>query len=334
MIRVLAVTSEWPSPDNPAAVPFLTRQIDGVRQHGVEVDVEHFRGATNPRNYARARRRVRRRLQQAEYDIVHAHFGQAGLTVVPASKPLVVTFYGSDLEGVIGSHGKYSLRGRSLTALSRIVARLADEVIVVSESLSRRLPRRVQYTVIPTAVDLNVFKPGSKSDARKVLGLPGDRRLVLFAGRPDVAVKRYPLARAAVDLLSMDAPVDLLTISGLSPTEVAAHMQSCDALLLTSIHEGSPTVVKEAIACALPVVSVDVGDVRETLGNTPGCVVIDDDTPLALSRALTQAFEARPGVGTSPSANLLDQAVQSARVVEVYEAVLRRKAARERSART
>ena len=325
MIRVLAVTSEWPTPENPAAVPFLTRQIDGIRRAGVDVDVEHFRGATNPRNYARARRRIRRRLRQHQYDIVHAHFGQAGLAVVPVSMPLVVTFYGSDLEGIIGSRGKYSLRGRVLAPLSRVIARLADEVIVVSESLARRLPRRVRYTVIPTAVDLDVFKPGSKAEARRLLELPADHKLVLFAGRPEVAVKRYPLARAAVDTLTSSVYVDLLTISGLPLSEVATYMRACDALLLTSRHEGSPTVVKEALACNLPVVSVDVGDVKETLGTAPGCIVVDDDLPGTLSEALGRVLDDPPEAGTFPSVDQLDQSVQSARVVEVYEALLRRK---------
>jgi glycosyltransferase involved in cell wall biosynthesis len=66
-------------------------------------------------------------------------------------------------------------------------------------------------------------------------------------------------------------------------------MQACDALILTSTHEGSPMVVKEAMACNLPVVSVDVGDVAEVIGNTAGCVITAAAAD-ALAAGLQQAL--------------------------------------------
>ena len=50
-------------------------------------------------------------------------------------------------------------------------------------------------------------------------------------------------------------------------------MNACDALLLTSSHEGSPTVIKEALACQVPIVSTDVGDVSERLLGVDNCYV-------------------------------------------------------------
>lgn len=322
-MHVLAVTSEWPTPDHPGSGTFVARQVEAIRAIGVDVDVEHFRGASNPLNYVTARRRVAHRLLSESFDILHAHFGQAGIAAGGSPVPLVVTFYGSDLEGIVGPRGTYTARGRLLIRLSRRVARRADHVILVSPSLVRRLPARTDYSVVPTAVDLGVFRPAPKDEARRTLSLPLDRKLVLFAGRPEVPVKRYELARRAVEVVAIDEPVELLTITGLEPKTVATYMQACDALLLTSRHEGAPTIVKESLACLLPVVSVDVGDVRQTIGSIPGCVVTGDDRAESLGHALAHILQG-PRVLDAKSVPVdLDQATQAARVVEIYERVLR-----------
>ncbi|MGH2760300.1 MAG: glycosyltransferase [Actinomycetota bacterium] len=320
-MRVLAVTSEWATPEHPEGGVFIARQIEWIRRSGVEVDVEAFRSARNPFNYRRVRARVRERMRDGGYDIMHAHFGQAGFAVLGLTRPLIVTFHGSDVEGIIGSGGRYTARGWALRRMSRLVARRADEVIVVSSSLARRLPKRTPYTVIPMTADLEVFRPGPREDARRALGLPLDRTLVLFAGRPEVRRKRYELARLAVDRLTPELDVELLTISGLLPSGVASYMQACDALLLTSRHEGAPTVVKEALACRLPVVSVDVGDVRETIGDLAGCAIVEP-IPEAISRALGHVLEHPCRLDGSERADILDQAKQSARVVSIYERLL------------
>lgn len=316
-MRVLAVTSEWPSAGSPHHGRFVQRQIEAVRALGVRVDVEAFRSGKDPRAYAAIRRRVKTRLGDGAYDLVHAHFGQAALAVAGARLPTVITFYGSDLEGIVGASGRYTLRGRVLSRAGRLLARRAAEVVVVSASLGRRLPRGVAFTVIPTGVDAAVFRPGPRDEARRELGLPADASLVLFAGRPEMPVKRHPLAERVAAL----AGGTLLAVTGLAPEEVAAHMRACDALLVTSRHEGSPTMVREALACGLPVVSVDVGDVRETVRHFPGSVVVEDDDPDTIARALAGVLRAgRPEPEPLPPA--LDQAHQARRIVEVYRRAL------------
>src|SRR5262249_28382427 len=63
-------------------------------------------------------------------------------------------------------------------------------------------------------------------------------------------------------------------------------MQACDCLLFTSDYEGSPTMVQEAMACNLPVVSVPVGDVPERLRDVePSCVTSGDPRELAAALA-------------------------------------------------
>ena len=62
---------------------------------------------------------------------------------------------------------------------------------------------------------------------------------------------------------------------------------NCDVMLLTSLSEGSPTVIKEAIAAKLPFVSVDVGDVKEWAALVEFGVVVPDRDPKTIADAVT-----------------------------------------------
>ena len=67
-------------------------------------------------------------------------------------------------------------------------------------------------------------------------------------------------------------------------------MYACDVLVVTSRTEGSPTIVKEALACELPVVSVIVGDVVERLSGIEGCEIVPDDRPESIAAALERTL--------------------------------------------
>jgi glycosyltransferase involved in cell wall biosynthesis len=95
---------------------------------------------------------------------------------------------------------------------------------------------------------------------------------VLFASSNGDPVKRPWLAKAAVAQMSnADRPAELHYMTGIPNADMPVWLNAGDVLLLTSIHEGSPTVVKEALACSLPVVSTDVGDVAERIEGIEGC---------------------------------------------------------------
>jgi glycosyltransferase involved in cell wall biosynthesis len=322
-LRVLMVTSEWPTPEHPEWAPFVVQQVKFLRLAGMEVDVFPFHGARNPFNYIRAWVQVQRRLRRKRYDLAHAQFGQSGSLVIPKRVPVVVTFHGSDLEGIVGPKGRYTFQGYVLNLLSRMVASLADEIIVVSASLARRLPRRIRrhkrYHIIPGGVDLELFKPSPKQEARDALKLPHDCLLILFGGTPHVARKRYELARQAVHHLSGGCGVELIVPRNVPHHIMPLYMNACDVLLLTSIHEGSPTVVKEALACNLPVVSVAVGDVPELIGGVPGCVICQDVRAKTIAAALADVLGRCESFSSRDLAEKqLDERLQVEKVINIY----------------
>jgi glycosyltransferase involved in cell wall biosynthesis len=320
-ISVLMITSEWPTPQSPYSVPFIVRQVNFLRRANVVVDVFHFRGKRNPFNYMRAWIAVRRKLKENDYDLVHAQFGQSGALAIPKRLPLVVTFRGDDLEGIVGKRGRYTFAGYILRAVSFWVAKHADAVILVSESLKRRLPSR-DFKVIPSGVDFEFFSVLPKKECRMRLGLSLTKRLVLFVGNPAEKIKRYELAAKAVELLDPSVDAELVVAWRVPHSDIPLYMNACDALVFTSIHEGSPNAIKEALACNLPVVSVNVGDVAQRVAGLEGCAVCADDLPETLAAELTRVLSRKAPINARTALLDLDEAALTPKVVGVYESLL------------
>lgn len=315
--RILMITSEWPEPGHPYRAPYVVRQVDFLRRAGFEIDVFSFRGAKNPINYLRAWFNVQRRIRRGEYDVIHAQWGQSAPPALPTRVPLVVTFRGGEGEGIVSGNGRYTFSGWILRMVSAFVARRADELIVVSARMRRYLPARRTH-VIPSGLDFSRLPLMPRDEARRQLGLPAAKRLVLFVGSPDDGVKRYPLAQEVVARLGADLDAEMVVAWGQPHDKIPVYMNACDALLLVSMYEGSPNVVKEALACNLPVVSVDVGDVRERLADVAGCTVCDDDSPDRLAAALAAVLRAGTRVDGRTAVRELDEQILTQRLIDVY----------------
>lgn len=309
-IRVLAVTNHYPSEASPGDVPCIRDQVHALRRLGLEVDVLRIDRTRRRRSYAEvACRLLLTTFRRGRHDLVHAYYGYAGLLArLQVGRPVVVTFRGSDL---------MSARNRRI---GPVLASLADGVVVMSEEM-RRASRRDDARVIPFGVNLELFSPSSRERARADLGLPCDEKLVLFPWDPARPEKRFDVARAAIEKLGQErGDVRLVTLRNEPPETVSRYMNACDALVLVSDREGAPMAVREALACRLPIVSVDVGDVRDVIGGVPGCFLCrreaaDVADKLRDALSLPRRVDGPPTTISSVS----DAAEQ---VVDVYEAVL------------
>ena len=322
-LRVLMITSEWAS-DPAHTAHFIARQVRFLQAAGVDVDVFSFRGGGRPLRYLAAWARLQLRLVRQRYDIIHAQFGQSGLLALPKRLPLVVTFRGDDLFGILGKGGRPTPAGRLLQWLSRRVARRADAAILVSEHLKEYLSQSAPVHIVPSGLDLDVFRCIPQEEACRHLGLSPDRRRVLFVGDPGDPRKRYDLARQSVDLVNRTMPAELVIGWRVPHAEMPFYMSACDALVFTSRAEGSPNAVKEALACDLPVVSVAVADVPLRLQGIPGCEVCADDSPETIAAALDRTLrrDERSGGRGRDAARQLDERLLTARVIDIYRSVL------------
>jgi glycosyltransferase involved in cell wall biosynthesis len=213
--------------------------------------------------------------------IVHASYGTmiaAIARVISGSLPLIVTFCGDDLLGTPNAGLKWRIREKLGRMLSLWAASGAEAITVMSENLLDVLPPSIQVKVliIPWGVDLRKFFPMPKEDCRRTLAWGDNQYYVGINGsiNDNQAVKNIQLAQQVIKTVSNSwKPVNLKIISTANLEEVRLFLNAVDCLLVTSLHEGSPNIIKEAMACNLPVVSVPCGDVRQRLdGVTPSCV--------------------------------------------------------------
>jgi len=325
-LRVLMITGEWPTPGSrPRTTHFIRRQAEFLQAAGVEVDVLHYQAAKNPWNYLRGWVRARRRLRRNAYDLVHAQWGQSGLLAFPRRVPLVVTLRGDDIGGIVGQDLRVTPMGHVLRLASRAVARAADAVIVVSDHMRASLHPATRTWVIPSGLDLDLFRPMPQDDARRRLGWPADRRVVLFVGKPATPRKRYALAQQAVALLNQSLPAELIVAWGVQHADIPLYLNAADVLLFTSMQEGSPNAVKEALACNLPVVSVPVGDVAQRLRGVDGCELCEDERPEALAAALKRTLRRGGRSNGRDAVRDLAEERTTRRVIGVYRSVLARR---------
>lgn len=322
-ISVLMITSEYPTSDHPDAVPFIAREVELLRLKGVSVNVYAFRGRRKLFNYLSGWRDVQQIIKSSNYDLVHAQFGQSALLpLFPKRKPLIITFRGSDVEGIVDSNYRYTIQGKILQWISWYVAKRADACILVSNTLRKKLPEK-EYFVIPSGINLDRFKPEDKSKARIKLGLSLTSKYILFAGNPEQPVKRYPLAQKVIQIVQEKIPdVILITPRGLPHRDMPDYLNASDALLMTSIHEGSPNMVKEALACNLPVVSTNVGDVKERLDGIEGCFVCNSDKAEILAASLLEILNKNERINSRKFVQNLNEDVEIDKLISVYKQTL------------
>ncbi|MBN1217149.1 MAG: glycosyltransferase, partial [Candidatus Lokiarchaeota archaeon] len=237
--------------------PFIYSQGESLKKIGLEVDYFLLRGRGFLK-YVFGIGQLKKYLKNKDYDILHAHYSYAGLSATFASKkPLIVSLMGSDI---------YSRENIIKRIINKIVLRRvlykSDIIICKSEKMKDSINREKDIYVIPNGVDFNVFYPIDKKKSRSVLGLSLEKKYILIVGNTKRKEKNFKLAKKVYDELDK-IEVELLVINNKSQEELNLYYNSADVLLMTSLYEGSPNVIKESMACNLPIVSTDVGDVKE-----------------------------------------------------------------------
>jgi len=330
--RVLAVTNMYPTPATPAYGAFVASQMASIAETGAGVEIDFIDGRRGMWQYALAVPRIRRLVRSGRFDLVHAHYGLAGWAAGAQPLPLVVSFCGDDLLGTPGRDDHLTWKSRIGVRLSQAAAHRADAIICKSESLRARLGAaadRERAHVIPNGVDTRVFTPGSRAAARERLGLEQAERLILFPSSPEIRRKRHDLAEAAVRVFQEEgATARLWVLHGVVPEQMPDVYRAADCLIVTSDWEGSPNVVKEALCCDIPVVSVDVGDTRLWLERAQGSALVARD-PAAIAAGLRAVLGGTTRVDGSAVRQAIDARGVAARVLDVYaEAVARHRASR------
>jgi glycosyltransferase involved in cell wall biosynthesis len=309
-LRILAVTNIYPSHDRPWLGTFVEQQVTGLQSIGVEVKVLYFdRKKEGPFIYYRMAAPITKAIAAFQPHLLHVMYGGVMADrIIRRSWPVptAVTFHGSDILGENLSGPWRKLVSRYGVWCSYRAARRASGIVVVARHLERALPREVERSkvrVIPCGIDMARFKPMDHEACRQKVGWAAGTFHVLFPANNWDPVKRPWLAKAAIELLHKAHGVnaELHMLSGVPYADVPLWINASDALILTSLHEGSPMVVKEALACNVPVVSLDVGDVAERISGIEGCHLVGSE-PGEIALGLHNVWNRRRRVN---SANLM-----------------------------
>ncbi len=318
----------YPTPENPAFGSFVRTQAESLRQAGVAIELLVLSGRPRKLIYPRGVVQLRQRLADRSIDLVHAHYGYVGMVArTQWQVPVVVTYHGDDLLGTVTESGKKALWSYGVVAAGQILGRLADAVIVQSEQMARKI-KQPDVFIVPHEVDFDVFRPTDREQARAILGLDPYKKYLLFAANPQIAVKRFPLARdVAARLVAQDPTVELLVVSKETQDRLALYMSASDALVFPSYQEGSPNVVKQAMACNLPIVATDVGDVRQVIGATSGCYICNP-TVAEFAARLGEILRRRERTQGHEQIAHFDRSIVTRQLIQVYEAALRKRGVR------
>lgn len=312
-IRILAIFTQ--SKDAPS--PAIQDQFDELAKLGISIDVMPI-DQSNKINYLKVALRVfLLNFRPKRFDLIHAFYGHCGLVARPQLRmPVVVTFQGSDILG-----NKEGQNHHKDGMIGDIALKLCQGVIVMSEQM-KELSGRSDAVIIPFGINTNIFYEIPQIEARQRLGIEQGKLIVLFPWSPDRPEKRFEVAESAVEILvKRGLDVQLLPIWGQSRENVALYMNASDALVLVSDHEGSPVAVREAMACNLPIVSVDVGDVSVLLdGITPSAIVerMADD----VANALQDILEKRVRSNGHEKISTLDAKWSASKVLPIYDQAL------------
>lgn len=258
---------------------FVQSQFDSLKEKGLEMRLFPVVGH-GTKAHILAAWQLRKLIRREKPNIVHAHYSVCGYVSTLATlflRPRVVV-------SILGSFPKENRKARIVRFF---IKHVWDRTLVKSRRTANQLG--MDLPVIPNGVNLSQFHVIDQAEARIACGFDEDKRYVVWCSNPARSEKRYPLAKQSVATLKDDHVV-LVPVFNHPHDEVVRYMCAADVLLLTSISEGSPNVIKEAMACNCPVVSTDVGDVRWVTDGVDGTYVAEHDDPVTIGACLRKAL--------------------------------------------
>jgi teichuronic acid biosynthesis glycosyltransferase TuaC len=283
-------------------------QCASLNQTGIEIKTFPFKGGV--KNYLRSIFELRKFVKKEGIDILHAHYSFSGFIAgLSFSKPVFCSLMGSDV-----------LRApKILRFITWLFYKMVWKVTVVkSQEMHKLFPKS---HLIANGVDFTNFRPIPREEALKKTGFSASGLNIIFVAEdPSSSVKNLALVKEALQSLN-NKDIKLQLVSGKSYTDLPYYYNAADLLVLTSLSEGSPNVIKEAMACNCPIVATDVGDIRQVMGNTAGCFITNfDAADVAAKIRLALDFKSRTN-GRNDIQHL-DSRIVAEKIIGIYKNIL------------
>jgi glycosyltransferase involved in cell wall biosynthesis len=307
-MKVLFISSGNAGPD-----PISRRQGNSLRKIGIEVEFYDLVGKGFS-GYLSNVPKLKRYIKSINPDLLHAHYSLSGFvtTLTFTNIPIVVSLMGSDVYA----------SGQWMKGILKVFMPFWKSIIVKTEGMYTKLGKR-SVNIIPNGVDFSLFFPMNSLEARERLGWNQQKRHILFTADPKRPEKNFALAeRALTQLKSEIKDPELHYLVNISMDEMVYHYNAADLLLLTSFYEGSPNVIKEAMACNCPIVATEVGDIKDIIQFTDGCFLTtfepdDVEEKIRLALSSNKRTNGREHIARLDAANIAQ------RIFDLYKKVLR-----------
>jgi len=245
--------------------PIIKNQGESLKKENIDIEYFTIKGK-GIRGYLKSIPKVREYLKNSSYDIVHAHYWLSAIVVsLAGAKPIVVSLMGDDVKAK-----------RWFRWIIYIFHYLSwSNTIVKSKDMYQSLGIKA-VNIVPNGVDIDRFRPIQKDIAQQEVGWDSKKKHILFTSNPNRVEKNFKLAKDAFIYMN-DKNVELHYLKNIPNEKVPYYYNASDVIILTSLWEGSPNAIKEAMACNIPIVSTPVGDVEEVISKTDGCYLSSFD---------------------------------------------------------
>jgi len=306
--------------------PIITRQGISLQKKGIEIEYFGIKGR-GLKGYLRNIFLLREFLKLSNPDIIHAHYGLSAIVAFLAKgrRKIIVSFMGSDVLGYKDLNRVYNFISKVSIIINKFLARFYyNHIMVKSEEMLQKFSKSNKISLIPNGIDINDFSFLGKEEAREELKQNNEEKIVLFISNPGRAEKNYDLTLDAVRLI--EYKIKVIPVFNNSLDKLKYYYSAADVLVMTSLHEGSPNVVKEAMACNCPVVSTDVGNVNWLFGETMGYYISSYD-PVDIAGKIKLAIDFREKYGKTRGRERiielgLDSETVAGKIIKVYKKVL------------
>jgi glycosyltransferase involved in cell wall biosynthesis len=258
-------------------IPFIKEQGESLKAEGIDVDYYTVKGK-GLMGYVKAGSSLRKLLRKDQYDLIHAHFTYSGWTALigAAGKiPVVLSLMGTDANGEYKGKNKVVLSSRVSSFMTWFIQPFVKAIISKSPNIEASVYLKRKSFIIPNGVNMEKFEPPLRQPSTNH-SIINKKAKVLFMASKTKPGKNYPLVQAAIEQLGW-RNIELVCPYPVSHNDIPRHLNEADVLAFPSFMEGSPNVIKEAMACNCPIVSTDVGDVRWVIGETAGCYIASFD---------------------------------------------------------